>query len=201
MRLINNIFAAGSVLAVEKAGRAWMDARKAEADAHKRLDAAKGRHADELEKFAALVEGFGASVPSAWDAFKTAAESTLAEAEAAEREADAIAEGLPAIFRPMDAGAVEKLERAVAPYLSAPGAVEAARREVDAAAEAARLAHEEERRTSRALHDVLARLAGDVGTSLAAVGELRQRAEAAEIEARAHVAYANKVRGKIGAEG
>ena len=77
MTMFHRVTAACTILSVEKVGRAWIDARKAEAAAEKRLENARARRDAALRDLAALVERFPASVPDAYDKFMKATSSAI----------------------------------------------------------------------------------------------------------------------------
>ena len=199
MNMLHRVTAAGTILSVEKVGRAWIDARKAEAAAEKRLEKTRARRDAALRDLAALVERFPASVPGAYDKFRKATSSAIEDAERARREAGS--GDVPAPFEPVDTSAVEAFEKAVAPYMNPLADIIGAEREVDAAFAALVECQKTTREAFNALRDLFGRASGDVSETMAAVDEIKKRSEQEKAAAREYLANCERLRGQMQGEG
>ena len=113
MQLLNHdVWNAKSLPVIDKAAHAWLDARKAVADANEKDERARAKMAAAVEKLAARVAGVTGPMPDAFEKLTKGIEAAMAAAKKSEDDAkNSVAADFVDPFEPVDASAVEEFKQ------------------------------------------------------------------------------------------
>lgn len=198
MQLVNHYaWNAKSLPVIDKAARAWIDARKAVADVNEKDERARARMAEAIEKLAARVADIAGPVPDAFGKLTKGIEAAMAAAKKSEDDAkNSVAADFIDPFEPVDASAVEEFKRAVGPCASLFDEIDAADGEARIAARDVEDAIKAERVAFEALRKAVSQIPSEAGVALGAVEEIRQASEQSKEMARAFIERADALRKK-----
>ena len=198
MQLINHdVWNAKSLPVIDKAAHAWLDARKAIADANEKAERARAKMADAVEKLAARVAGVTGPMPDAFEKLTKGIEAAMAAAKKSEDDAkNSVAADFVDPFEPVDASAVEEFKRAVDQCASLFDETDAADGEAQIAARNVEDAIMAERAAFDAFRKAVAQIPFEVGSALGAVEEIRRASEQSKAMAKALIKRADALRKK-----
>ncbi len=198
MQLINHdVWNAKSLPVIDRAARAWLDARKAVADANEKDERARAKMSDAIEKLAARVAGVTGPMPDAFEKLTKGIEAAMAAAKKSEDDAkNSVAADIVDPFEPVDASAVEEFKRAVDPCASLFDEIDAADGEAKIAARGVEDAIKAERVAFEAFRKAVSQIPFEAGAALGAVEEIRQASEQSKEMAKAFIARADALRKK-----
>ncbi len=196
MRLINHdVWNAKSLPVIDRAARAWLDARKAVADANEKDERARAKMSDAIEKLAARVAGVTGPMPDAFEKLTKGIEAAMAAAKKSEDDAkNSVAADIVDPFEPVDASAVEEFKRAVDPCASLFDEIDAADGEAKIAARGVEDAIKAERATFEAFRKAVSQIPFEAGAALGAVEEIRKASEESKEMAKALIKRADALR-------
>ncbi len=198
MQLVNHdVWNAKSLPVIDKAARAWLDARKAVADANEKGGRARAKMADAVEKLAARVAGVTGPVPDAFGKLTKGIGAAMAAAKKSEDDAkNSVAADFVDPFEPVDASAVEEFKRTVDPCASLFDEIDVADGEAQSAARGVEDAIKAERAAFDAFRKEVSQIPFEVGSVLGAVEEIRQASEQSKEMAKALIERADTLRKK-----
>ena len=196
MQLINHdVWNAKSLPVIDRAARAWLDARKAVADANEKDERARAKMSDAIEKLAARVAGVTGPMPDAFEKLTKGIEAAMAAAKKSEDDAkNSVAADIVDPFEPVDASAVEEFKRAVDPCASLFDEINAADGEAKIAARGVEDAIKAERATFEAFRKAVSQIPFEAGAALGAVEEIRKASEESKEMAKALIKRADALR-------
>ena len=194
MSLSSNVGNFSSCLAIGRAAKEWIGARKAVAEAKERLERAKDRKDVAVARIVSRIADFSETVPPAYEKFRKAFDAAFDAAKKSEDEAMKSEVGIAEPFEPVDASAVEDFRKAVDPYTSLFEELNAAESGLDVASADVGDATKAERAAFAAFREKVSVLPSRIGDAMCAVDVIRVASEQSKATAKAFIERADEMR-------